>query len=116
MSYSYAFIPLGLAAYMAWNLFKLLRGIFFGIYEVTHWAGLNIVSGNPSLDYGTINALQILILIAGFVFSLWLGYGLARSKKDSRSTGSGIAGVVAVMTLYTAVGLWILTLPVLEMA
>ena len=116
VSYSYAFIPLGLAAYMAWNLFKLLRGIFFGIYEVTHWAGLNIVSGNPSLDYGTINALQILILIAGFVFSLWLGYGLARSKKDSRRTVSGIAGVVAVMMLYTAVGLWILTLPVLDMA
>ncbi|MCL7475464.1 MAG: 4Fe-4S binding protein [ANME-2 cluster archaeon] len=115
VSYSYAFIPLGLAAYMAWNLFKLLRGIFFGIYEVTHWAGLNIISGNPSLDYETINALQILILIAGFAFSVWLGYGLARNQKDNKRTGSGLTGAVVVMTLYVIAGLWILTLPVLDM-
>ncbi|MCL7474496.1 MAG: 4Fe-4S binding protein [Methanosarcinales archaeon] len=115
VSYSYAFIPLGLAAYMAWNLFKLIRGIFFGMYEVTHWAGLNIINGNPSLDYGTINLLQILILIAGFVFSLWLGYGLSRSQNGNILAGSGIAGAFAVMTLYTAIGLWILTLPVLDM-
>ncbi|MCL7476487.1 MAG: 4Fe-4S binding protein [ANME-2 cluster archaeon] len=113
VSYSYAFIPLALAAYMTWNLFKLFRGIFYGIYEVTHWAGLNIVSGNPSLDFETINILQILILIAGFVFSLWSGYMLARNH-GNRQTGSGIVGAFAVMTLYTAIGLWILTLPVLD--
>lgn len=115
VSYSYAFIPMGLAAYMAWNLFKLFRGMFYGMYEVTHWAGLNIINGNPTLDYGTINSLQILILITGFIFSLWLGKELAGNRNGNRQTGSGITGAFAVMTMYTAAGLWILTLPVLDM-
>lgn len=115
VSYSYAFIPLGLAAYMAWNVFKLVRGIFFGIYDVTHWLGLDIINGNPSLDYGTLNALQIMILLAGFVFSLWLGYNLAK-RVEGRPAGTGMAATAAVMILYTAAGLWILTLPVLDMA
>lgn len=112
-SYSYAFIPLGLGTYMAWNVFKLFRGLFYGIYDVTRWFGLDVLNSNPSLNYETLNALQILILLAGSAFSLWLGYLMTHRHPAHTSPGPGLNSMVIVMGVYTAAGLWILTLPVL---
>lgn len=111
--YSYAFVPLGLSAYMAWNVFKLVRGIFFSIFETAQWAGLNVVNSHSTLDYGILNGLQILLLLAGFVFSVWIGYRLTLGAPASRPVGSGFILLVLVMSAYTIIGLWILTLPVL---
>ena len=113
ISYSYAFIPLGLATYMAWNVFKLFRGIFYGIYELTHWAGLHIISGNPSINFETLNNLQIIILLAGFIFSLWMGFQLTADESKSTWKQNGLFPIILVMGVYAAAGMWILTLPVL---
>jgi polyferredoxin len=113
VTYSYAFIPLGLATYMAWNVFKLFRGIFYGIYDLTKWAGLHVFNANPSLNFETLNLLQILLLLAGFIFSIWLGYRLTTDGSINKTLNNGLLSMIIVMGVYTTAGLWILTLPVL---
>jgi len=113
VTYSYAFIPLGLATYMAWNVFKLFRGIFYGIYDLTEWAGLNVFNSNPSINFETLNLLQILLLLAGSMFSIWLSYRLTTDGSKNKTLNNGLLSMIIVMGVYTTAGLWILTLPVL---
>jgi hypothetical protein len=113
VTYSYAFIPLGLATYMAWNVFRLFRGLFYGIYDLTQWAGLQVFNGNPSLNFETLNLLQILLLLSGLMLSIWLGYRLTTGESKSKTLNNGLLSMVVVMGVYTIAGLWILALPVL---
>jgi|SRR5659263_122955 len=108
---SYAFIPLSLSVYLAENTFRLLKGLFYLVASIGSYFG-KIWEFSP--DFDTINRLQIVLLIAGFVFTLWAGYLISKrtSQKENELQQSLIAiGITSVV--YFILGVRILTLPII---
>ncbi|VVB94523.1 4Fe-4S binding domain protein [uncultured archaeon] len=108
---SYAFIPLSLSVYLAENTFRLLKGLFF-IAENTGrslgqaWAF--------SINFETINQLQIILLLAGFSFTLWAGYLIGKkSSNGEKELKQSMIAVSIPAAIYFIIGLKILTLPVI---
>lgn len=107
---SYAFIPLSLSVYLAENTFRLLKGLFFIVASIGSFFG-KIWEFSP--DFDTINHLQILLLLAGFAFTLWAGYLISKriSDKENEVRQSFIA-IVFTSVVYFMIGVKILTLPI----
>jgi len=108
---SYAFIPLSLSVYLAENTFRLLKGLFYMAASIGSFFG-KIWEFSP--DFDTINHLQILLLVAGFVFTLWAGYLISKrtSNKESELQPSMIA-IGFTAGVYFMIGVKILTLPII---
>jgi ferredoxin len=108
---SYAFIPLSLSVYLAENTFRLLKGLFYMAASIGSFFG-NIWEFSP--DFDTINHLQILLLVAGFAFTLWAGYLISKrtSDKENESQQSMIA-INFTAIVYLIIGVKILTLPII---
>ncbi|MCZ7392074.1 MAG: 4Fe-4S binding protein [Candidatus Methanoperedens sp.] len=108
---SYAFIPLSLTVYLAENMFRLLKGLFFIAGKIGGFFGQ---VWEFSVDFDTINQVQILLLVAGFLFTVWAGYliskKLSNNKKELQQSMIAIGIVSAV---YFLIGLKILTIPII---
>jgi uncharacterized membrane protein YjjP (DUF1212 family) len=104
---SYAFIPLSLSVYLAENTFRLLKGLFYMAASIGSFFG-NIWEFSP--DFDTINHLQILLLVAGFAFTLWAGYLI--SKRTSEELQQSMIAIGITSVVYLMIGVRILTLPI----
>jgi len=60
----------GLSVYLAENTFRLLKGLFYIEANIGNFFG-RVWEFSP--DFDTINLVQILLLAAGFIFTLWAG-------------------------------------------
>jgi hypothetical protein len=105
------FIPLALSVYLAENTFRLVKGMFL----ITTTIGK--LFGNVrefAVSFQAINQIQILLILAGFIFTLWAGYliskRLSKSEKELRQTIFAI-GVTAIV--YLLIGVKILTIPII---
>lgn len=107
---SYAFIPLSLSVYLAENTFRLQKGLSYII------ANIGEIFGKVwrfTVDFDTLNHLQIILLLAGFIFTLWAGYLI--SKKPSNNENEiqrSMITVSATAVVYLFIGVKILTLPI----
>ncbi len=108
---SYAFIPLSLSVYLAENTFRLLKGLFF----LAETAGKSFGKvWEFSLNFDTINQVQIILLAAGFVFTMWAGYLISRKlSNNEKELKQSMAAVSVTAIVYLAIGMKILTLPII---
>lgn len=108
---SYAFIPLSLSVYLAENTFRLLKGLFFMAGKIGEFFGKVWES---AIDFETINDLQIILLIAGFIFTVWAGYLISkRISQSEKELQQGIVAMSVTAVVYLIIGLKILTLPII---
>jgi uncharacterized membrane protein YoaT (DUF817 family) len=108
---SYAFIPLSLSVYLAENTFRLLKGLFYIAASIGSFFG-RIWEFSP--DFDTIDNVQILLLVSGFIFTIWAGYLI--SKRDSQDENELQQSMIAVgftSIVYLIIGVKILTLPII---
>jgi len=107
---SYAFIPLSLSVYLAENTFRLLKGLFFIIENIGEFFG-KVLSFTP--DFETINQLQIILLSAGFIFTILAGYLISkRISNRENELQQSILAVSITAVVYFFIGVKILTLPI----
>ena len=108
---TYAFIPLALSVYLAENTFRFLKGILLIISNTGKIFGK---VWEFAINFETINHIQILLLIAGFIFTVWAGYliskRLSKSEKELRQSMFAI-GIIAI--IYLLIGVKILTIPII---
>jgi hypothetical protein len=108
---SYAFIPLALSVYLAENTFRLVKGMFLITATIGKLFGK---VWEFAVNFQTINNIQILLLLAGFIFTVWAGYliskKLSNSEKELRQSMFAI-GVTAIV--YLLMGVKILTIPII---
>ncbi len=108
---SYAFIPLGLSVYLAENMFRLLKGLFFIAENIGKIFGK---VWEFAVDFESINLMQIILLFAGFIFTMWAGYliskKLSTGEKELQRSMTAV-GITAVVYLF--IGVKILTLPII---
>jgi ferredoxin len=108
---SYAFIPLSLSVYLAENTFRLLKGLFYIAASIGSFFG-KIWEFSP--DFDTINHLQIILLIAGLVFTLWAGYLISKRNSDTENElQPSMVAIGFMAVVYFMIGLKILTLPII---
>ncbi len=107
---SYAFLPLSLSVYLAENTFRLLKGLLF----IT--AGIGQFFGKVwefAIDFETIDHMQIALLTAGFIFTIWAGYLISKKVSNSEhELKQGIIAVTITAIVYLGIGIRILTLPI----
>lgn len=107
---SYAFIPLALSVYLAENTFRFLKGMFLITATIGKLFGK---VWEFAINFQTINNIQIVLLLAGFIFTLWAGYLINKrvSKNENDLRQSMLAtGVTAIVYLF--IGFKILTIPI----
>lgn len=108
---SYAFIPLSLSVYLAENTFRFLKGMFLITATIGGFFG---EVWEFAVNFQTINNIQILLLFAGFIFTLWAGYLISKrvsnSEKELRQSMLA-TGVTAIVYLF--IGVKILTLAII---
>jgi len=108
---TYAFIPLALSVYLAENTFRLVKGMFLITATIGKLFGK---VWEFAVSFQTINHIQILLLIAGFIFTVWAGYlitkRLSKSDKELRQSMFAI-GITAI--IYLLIGVKILTIPII---
>jgi len=108
---SYAFIPLSLSVYLAENTFRLLKGLFYVAASIGSFFG-KIWEFSP--DFDTINIMQILLLSAGFIFTLWAGYLISkRDPQDENELPQSMITIGFTALVYLIIGIKILTLPII---
>lgn len=108
---SYAFIPLSLSVYLAENLFRLLKGLFYIAGLIGDFFG-KVWAFNA--DFETINQAQIILLASGFLFTLWAGYLISRRiSDDEKELKRSMIAASFVAVVYLIIGLKILTLPII---
>ncbi|NJD77957.1 MAG: 4Fe-4S binding protein [Candidatus Methanoperedens sp.] len=111
ISLSYAFIPLSLSVYLAENTFRLLKGLFYIAENAGRAVGQ---TWEFSISFETINHLQIILLLSGFVFTLWAGYLIGRKSPDhEKGLQQSMVAVGIAAVVYLIIGIKILTLPVI---
>lgn len=107
---SYAFIPLALSVYLAENTFRFLKGMFL----IT--ANIGKLFGQVwefAINFQTINQIQILLLIAGFIFTVWAGYLISRRvSKSEIELRQGMLAIGVTAIVYLIIGVKILTIPI----
>lgn len=107
---SYAFIPLALSVYLAENTFRFLKGMFLITATIGKLFGK---VWEFAINFQTINNIQIVLLLAGFIFTLWAGYlinkRVSKNEKDLRQSMLA-TGVTAIVYLF--IGFKILTIPI----
>ncbi len=107
---SYAFIPLSLSVYLAENTFRLLKGLFFLAETTGKFFGK---VWEFAINFETINQLQIILLSAGFLFTVWAGYLISmRISQSEKEVQQGMIAVGLTAVVYLIIGLKILTLPI----
>ncbi|MDD5473571.1 MAG: 4Fe-4S binding protein [Candidatus Methanoperedens sp.] len=107
---SYAFIPLSLSVYLAENTFRLLKGLFFIAENTGKFFGK---VWEFAINFETINQLQIILLAAGFLFTVWAGYLISRRDSDSgEELQQSMIAVGLTAVVYLVIGIKILTLPI----
>ncbi len=107
---SYAFLPLSLSVYLAENTFRLLKGLFFITGVIGQLFGK---VWEFAVDFDAIDHVQIALLSAGFIFTIWAGYLISKKVSNSEhelKQGMTALGIVAV--IYLGIGVRILTLPI----
>jgi len=109
IKFSYAFIPIGLAIYLADSIFRVVRGILYIISKI----GRDEVNIVVFLNMETINTIQILFILIGFISSVWIGYQLSIKTSAQSNRFLHLTPLLFMMAIYTLIGLKILTLPVL---
>src|SRR3972149_7754183 len=77
---SYAFIPLSLSVYLSENMFRLLKGIFFLTETTGKFLGQ---VWEFSINFETINQMQIILLLGGFIFTIWVGYLISKKASEN---------------------------------
>jgi len=108
---SYAFIPLSLSVYLAENTFRLLKGLFYIAANIGSFFG-KIWEFSP--DFDTIDMLQITLLAAGFIFTIWAGYLISkRNSKDENELKQSMMALSLTAVVYLIIGVRILTLPII---
>ena len=108
---SYAFIPLSLSVYLAENTFRLLKGLFYIAANIGSFFG-KIWEFSP--DFDTIDMLQITLLVAGFIFTIWAGYLISkRNSKDENELKQSMMALSLTAVVYLIIGVRILTLPII---
>ncbi len=108
---SYAFIPLSLSVYLAENTFRLLKGLFFMAGKAGEFFG-KVWEFNA--DFETINDLQIILLAAGFIFTMWAGYLISmRSSPGEKELRQNMIPITIAAVVYLFIGVKILTLPII---
>jgi len=107
---SYAFIPLSLSVYLAENTFRLLKGLFFIAASIGSFFG-RIWEFSP--DFDAINRLQILLVGAGFIFTLWAGYLISNAKADENEMNKSMMAIGFTAIVYLIIGVKILTLSII---
>ncbi len=107
---SYAFIPLSLSVYLAENTFRLLKGLFF----LTETAGRSLGKvWEFTVDFETINQAQIMLLLTGFVFTVWAGYLISKKLSDNEKVlRQSMVAVSITAVVYLFIGIKILTLAI----
>ncbi len=107
---SYAFIPLSLAVYLAENTFRLLKGLFF----LTETAGSSLGKvWEFTVDFETIDLMQIILLFAGFIFTVWAGYLISKKlSTGEHELRQSMLAVSITAIVYLFIGVKILTLPI----
>lgn len=107
---SYAFLPLSLSVYLAENTFRLLKGLFFITGVIGQLFGK---VWEFAVDFDAIDHMQIALLSAGFIFTIWAGYLISKkvstSKNELKQSMTAL-GIVAI--IYLGIGVRILTLPI----
>jgi ferredoxin len=107
---SYAFIPLSLSVYLAENMFRLLKGIFFLIETAGKFLGQ---IWQFSMNFETINQMQIILLLGGFIFTIWAGYLMSeKASENNDDLHRSVLAVGITAIVYLIIGLKILTLPI----
>ncbi|MCZ7384757.1 MAG: 4Fe-4S binding protein [Candidatus Methanoperedens sp.] len=107
---SYAFLPLSLSVYLAENTFRLLKGLFFIVGVIGQLFGK---VWEFAVDFDAIDHVQIALLSAGFIFTIWAGYLISKKVSNSEhelKQGMIALGIVAI--IYLGIGVRILTLPI----
>ncbi len=108
---SYAFIPLSLSVYLAENTFRFLKGMFLITATIGKWFGK---VWEFAINFQTINHIQILLLISGFIFTVWAGYLISKrvsgSEKELRQS---MLAVCLTAIVYLFIGVKILTLAII---
>jgi len=108
---SYAFIPLSLSVYLAENTFRFLKGMFYITANIGKLFGK---AWEFAINFQTINNIQILLLLAGFIFTVWAGYLISKrvsiSEKELRQSMIAV-GITSVVYLF--IGVKILTLAII---
>ncbi|MFZ2411591.1 MAG: 4Fe-4S dicluster domain-containing protein, partial [Candidatus Methanoperedens sp.] len=108
---SYAFIPLSLSVYLAENTFRLLKGLFFIIENIGEFFGK---VWEYAVDFEAINQLQIILLIAGFIFTVWAGYLISkRNSQSEKELRQSMVAISITAIVYMFIGVKILTLPII---
>jgi ferredoxin len=108
---SYAFIPLSLSVYLAENTFRLLKGLFYIAANIGSFFG-KIWEFSP--DFDTIDTLQITLLAAGFIFTIWAGYQISkRNSKDEKELKQSMIPLGFTAIVYLIIGVRILTLQII---
>jgi ferredoxin len=108
---SYAFIPLSLSVYLAENTFRFLKGMFYITANIGKLFGK---AWEFAINFQTINNIQILLLLAGFIFTVWAGYLISKrvsiSEKELRKSMIAV-GITSIVYLF--IGVKILTLAII---
>jgi len=108
---SYAFIPLSLSVYLAENTFRLLKGLFFMAGKIGEFFGK---VWEFAVDFDTINQLQIILLVTGFIFTVWAGYLIGkRTSSNEKEKEQSMLAVGFTAVIYLFIGVKILTLPII---
>jgi ferredoxin len=108
---SYAFIPLSLSVYLAENTFRLLKGLFFIAGKTGGFFG---EVWEFAVDFETINELQIILLAAGFIFTVLAGYLISkRISQSGKELRRSMTAISVIAVVYLIIGIKILTLPII---
>ncbi len=106
---SYAFIPLSLSVYLAENLSRLLKGVLFIVESTGKLFGL--VWEFAVIE--NIDQVRILLLLAGFIFTVWAGYLISKRMSNSeKELKQSMLAVSITAIVYLVIGVKILMLPI----
>lgn len=107
---SYAFLPLSLSVYLAENTFRLLKGLFFIAGIIGQLFGK---VWEFAVDFDAIDHVQIALLSAGFIFTIWAGYIINKKvSNNEHELKQGMLAVSIIALVYLGIGVRILTLPI----
>lgn len=107
---SYAFIPLSLSVYLAENTFRLMKGLFFITENIGKLFGQ---MWSFSINFENINQVQIILVSAGFIFTLWAGHLISkRLTIDEKAIKHSMIAVGITAIIYLFIAVKILTLPI----
>lgn len=116
----YMFVPVGLAMHLAHNTQHLLvegPGLLPALQRAVNrytpfYAGTADWSVAPLVSFEVVYWLQMMLLLAGFLFSIGLAYRLAGSVFAERATaGRGLIPFIALSLLFTLLNLYLLNQP-----